>query len=111
MSNKRILPADVYDALELSALAYGGIGAGRWVEDGGAGFGSAPADIPVCASGHAFAADPTNEMWHVLQSADLGIRHNDPAVVRINVRRGNDYSLARVSFAEWCAELGVERGS
>lgn len=60
MRAKRVvLPADVYDTLELSALAYGGIGAGSFGEGTGGGPLVRVLDEhcpPMCAAGHAYAS-------------------------------------------------------
>lgn len=109
---RRVLPADVFDALEFSALAYGGIGAGRWTQGG----------APLCAVGHAVVASGghdgavlMSDTFHaeiVLVAPWLAAceDENDRAVRAINTRRKRERN-ARVSFADWCAELGVERGS
>lgn len=106
-ATKRVLPADVYDTLELSALAYGGIGAGRAFD--------CPDGDPVCISGHIyFAAADLNDEEEMRNALLLGheapIDVNDPAVRRINRRRGAPLN-ARVPFDLWRAELGVERGA
>lgn len=101
----RVLPAEVYDTLELSAIAFGGIGAGECFVN----------DEPYCLAGHfLFAADTESLAPNPMRAALLGPREcyadfNDPAVQRINRRRGAPLN-ARVSFAEWCAELHVVRG-
>lgn len=106
----RVLPPDVYDALELSALAYGGIGAFTvGTEEKG----------PVCVLGHVrFLAGVPLASWTPSMNADyvalrnavpVGPYENDAAVARINRRRDKPESR-RVSFADWCAELGVVRG-
>jgi hypothetical protein len=99
----RVLPADVYDTLEFSALVYGGIGRLYWHERG---------DVyaaPVCIRGHAITADPTDEVRRVLDRAEIFCSDSDHAVGVINDRKGRDRS-ARVAFQEWCAELGIVRG-
>lgn len=101
MKIKRVLPADVYDTLELSALAYDGIGAGRFCRD----------NTPCCVFGHAYRAVAVglDVITDALRSAGIGINNNDEAVERINKRKNKPFDT-RVSFAEWCAELGVVRG-
>lgn len=105
----RVLPADIYDTLELSALAYGGIGAERLAVG--------RANRPFCAMGHLWAASTADFSWDggplpipVLAAWDAGIGGavNDNAVRRINERKKRP-KCSRVSFAEWCAELRVER--
>lgn len=99
MSDLRILPADVYDALELSALVYGGIGAGRFREANG---------VPYCVLGH--ASDLDVDVHGALRDSGIGVATNDDAVYAINVRRGTGYQDARVSFEDWRTEIGVTRG-
>ena len=101
MSNKRVLPADVWDTLELSALAFEGIGAGHMFD----------ADIPLCVVGHACYADsPSGAVEDALWAADIWGPSNDFAVRTINRRRGT-YSEARVPFEDWAKELNVVRGA
>lgn len=109
MSEKpvRVLPADVYDTLELSAYAYGGVG-GFWMWD--------YRYAPCCILGHAvFAVPPMKEnpvvgaLDRLHFSANL-IAANDRAVRSVNTRKGRKRPNARVPFADWCAELGVVRG-
>jgi len=105
------LPADVYDALELSALAYGGIGAGKDTENMYRCGYEADA-IPWCAYGHARAAQAliAGEVSRALSKIQLRPGGSDFAVNDINLRLGSESINARVSFAEWCAELRVVRG-
>lgn len=119
-----VLDADVYDTLELVALAYGGIGAGEWFK--GDGMRNDDDAVPCCVHGMAMLAigytsefEPASHAF-VLEEAlgDAGIKYNnnDRAVRNINMRRGRAtmstpaFALARVPFAEWCAELNVVRG-
>lgn len=107
---KRVLPSDVYDTLELSALAFGGIGGGVWYEyeaerDPRTGLSKIVA--PVCAIGHwEFARGKYNR---AMALHDITTDESDNAVVSINKRRRRD-GYQRVTFERWCAELGVERG-
>ena len=101
---KRVLPADVYDALEFSALVEDGIGAGRKFVV------STVGRVPYCIYGHANAL--CGECGDALRAAGIrAIGDNDRAVADINARKRTGNRDARVSFADWCAELGVERGS
>src|SRR5437764_523284 len=96
----RTLPADVYDALELSAYAFGGIGMGRYSE-----YELGFARAPVCAIGHAAWLDNDSLRGDVavaLQAAHIAETVNDKAVRRILRGVGG-----RVSFADWCAALNV----
>lgn len=114
MTEKRVLPADAYDALELSALAFGGIGRGSYL-DWGVDDGDDP-KAPRCIMGHAgwvvgdIHVQSDGAVYSVL-SRCLGQPEtlNDDAVFAINKRLGRD-DRARVSFKAWCRELDVERG-
>lgn len=100
----RVLPADVYDTLEFSALVYGGIGGG-WTTDRDG--------TPFCAIGHADHVVPSvcedGPVVVALFGADVDGRMNDWAVAAINARRGRPL-LGRVTFEEWAKELGIVRG-
>jgi hypothetical protein len=107
----RVLPADVYDTLELSALAYGGIGGGRFHDKRGA---------PYCVRGHAAAAASSSDKdWYprggpvneALTDAGLGLAPNDRAVHSLNARRDGAWLNRRVRFEDWCKELNVVRGA
>jgi hypothetical protein len=127
-----VLPADVYDTLELSAFAHGGIGADsyntgndsatEYVDDEGGLLGrfGRPADgaespalgAPVCAVGHAaFAAIPRRFGWYNLINGNT-IDENDEAVMHINKRKGKTGAEVynRVTFEEWVSELNIRRG-
>lgn len=114
MTEKRTLPADVYDALELSALAFGGIGRGAYLDWD---FDGDDAKAPRCILGHAawlvddLRVMSDGEVCSVLYE-QLGNAEsvNDTAVRSINWRRGRDGDR-RVSFKAWCKELNVERGA
>lgn len=100
MEKQRVLPADAYDAMELSAMAFGGIGLGRvWDSH----------HRPVCAYGHAaFACDVdnvSNPIFDALRGAGIDSIESDKVV-----RRLAGSPTARVPFTDWCAELGVVRG-
>lgn len=105
---KRLLPPEVFDALHLSSLAFGGIGGG-WVRD---------LDAPLCAIGHAlFVEHGAHAWWNLpldaaaksaLFEADIDGGRNDEAIAAINRRRGLRDTYARVSFEDWCAELNVD---
>lgn len=103
----RPLDPDVYDALELSALAFGGIGAGRCYLNNG---------DPFCAVGHLDsiadnAADARRGYGAVLRlfgGRSVGLS-NDNAVIRYNAGK-NRPKYARIPFEAWCKELGIVRG-
>jgi hypothetical protein len=110
----RTLPPDVYDALELSALAFGGIGAGQNAENVSQ-QGYEPTAIPICIIGHAYGLlGKPEDCWnapalHALRLAGITISVNDPAVVTA-LQRLNRPVTGRVTFKQWCKELGVVRG-
>lgn len=103
----RVLPADVYDALELSAEAFGGIGAGRFGDPKNF-------DCPLCIYGHADFLDSgspygrAGALNEALGNAGITINANDTAVRRATGHMPG--SGARITFAQWCQALGVERG-
>jgi hypothetical protein len=107
MKRTRTLPPDVYDALELSAEVYGGIGQ-PWLYDY-----NTPADLtgqhaPCCIYGHACHVGSV-DIIGMLEKAGATGQGSDRAVRAINRRKRRD-EHARVSFADWCAELNVVRG-
>lgn len=101
---QKVLPADVYDALELSAWEFGGIGASEWEDAVGR---------PLCIHGHRrFITENLEQHWEVgqaLYAAGLSMDANDHAVRAINARYGAPPN-ARVPFNKWCKELNVVRG-
>jgi hypothetical protein len=105
----RVLPADVYDTLELSALVFDGIGRLR-LRNGDRG------DRPCCIHGHAYASEHQygwgmeGEMSSSLFSAQVSTYVNDDAVAAINKRKHLPFDT-RVSFPDWCAELDIVRGA
>lgn len=107
MSAVRVLPADVFDALELSAEAFGGIGAGFMYHHG-------DRFRPCCIHGLAEFAE-ANEGYRLndaLFGAGIGGNDNDAAVYAINARKDpNGYNDTPVTFAEWASELNVVRGA
>ena len=109
----RELPADVYDALELSALAFGGIGAGSLTADHAYPYGVRGwhAVDPLCAMGHAGALDGKylGGAWKAVTKTGIDGPVNDFAVRVINRRKRRPRN-ARVTFREWCRELNVVRG-
>jgi hypothetical protein len=102
-SAKVKLPPELFDLLHLSALEHGGIGANFYY--GG------NADEPHCVIGHA-----NDLQWNLGAPLRTALerqkfepfRDNDPAVYRINKRRGESVMWARVPFEEWCLEAGVD---
>ena len=107
----RVLPPDEYDALELGAEMVGGIRQGLWWDHDG---------CPNCA--HGIAAFVTNAVQYgtpevhanpvsrALRQVGIGGLDSDWACEAINERKGRDL-YTRVTFAEWCKELGVVRGT
>lgn len=110
MQTSRVLPADIYDTLELSAEAYGGIGRGEYFET----LLSSADPAPVCIVGHAVISGIERRVGDaqrvLLDAYGIDILANDRAVERINRRRRLG-EFERVPFPDWCAELGVERGA
>lgn len=108
---KRILPADVYDTLELAALAYGGVGQGSWTTVGVDG-----EVVPVCAHGLAEFADNTAFLDHssplrmALRLAGVTIEANDTTVRNWQARHKAN-SLTRMPWDEYCAALNIVRGN
>jgi hypothetical protein len=103
----RVLPADVYDALELSALVYGGIGAGwyYWPPMGV----SPGEEIPHCIFGHADACDG-EVIQPALMKVGIDTVVNDDAVHAVQKRKPS-MDTPRITFKQWCKELGVVRGA
>jgi hypothetical protein len=116
MSAKRILPADVYDALEFAALAFGGIGATEFAFDAHGGHvcgDSSMAVAPNCAFGYADWLDCgqcNRDDNASLRAAGISAHLNDKVVEYYNAKRRRRPE-SRIPFADWCAELGVERGT
>jgi len=102
----RVLPADVYDTLELSALAFGGIGRGSYFDEDE---NSEPPVTPCCIHGHGMVAGRLNppRPWEesqvndALWTADIGVNTND------SIFQPDE---TRISFEEWCKRLNVVRG-
>jgi hypothetical protein len=97
----RVIPADVYDYLELSAEAAGGVGGWAFRDDQG---------VPVCIWGHAGDAN-ASEVVDALSGTGISFVTNDDAVAEINAKIGVERHSARVPFALWAEELGVVRGA
>jgi hypothetical protein len=105
-TTRRQLPADVYDTLELAALANGGVGAGF-------AFHRHNPQMPCCIHGLAeFAGDGNRTLNYALSSVGIDGDTNDAGVEAINARKDpGGYTDTAVTFAEWCAELNVVRGT
>ena len=110
----RVLPADIFDALEFSALVHGGIGARQY-------FAQEDHRAPLCIIGHACFLDgrdaPLGLSWsnsvggveRAVRQLGLCIVHeNDNAVDRLADSEDPD---ARIPFDAWCQALGVVRGN
>lgn len=116
----RVLPADVYDTLEFAALAFGGIGGGRYTDTVEY---DAERDAwlyaPVCAIGFGRVIngdydyqplDGDESLEMALRAVGISEGTNDAAVMDINVRLGVADPEARVPFKKWAKELNVVRG-
>lgn len=100
-SEKIVLPADEFDALEMSVYVAGGVGRGIFFEDH---FWHGCA--PVCLLGHlAFVHNTSAGML----PNPVSTTRNDAAVDRINARKGAPHG-ARVSWEEYTKELPLVRG-
>lgn len=113
-AGKRVLPADVYDFLELSALAEGGISAGKFTRFDGR-------DLAHCGcihghAGQALADDlelpcaEADEAREALLAAGIDFPENDEAVRAINCRKGIPFADDPVTWREFVTELNVVRG-
>lgn len=104
-ASTRVLPADVYDTLELSAFAFGGVGCG-WSTDEG--------DDPLCIIGHARHVDPgyeycdeDNEFSVALMKAGVNMGSNDDTLLHAGVARYKE----RVSWERYCELMNIERAA
>lgn len=109
-----ILPADVYDALEFSALVYGGIGAGAYRDYASDDYDN-EAVAPRCILGHgAWITDAgyvgNADVFPVLVAAGIDERFNDTLVHdALKAGKGNPRTM-RISFGEYVALAGIVRG-
>lgn len=118
-SKKRILAADAFDALELSALIFGGIGADHFATPLTECYPDPGTGSPVCILGHAgfvtetdsYTANPVGSALAAAYDGDVwkAAEANNDAVRAINHRRGYLPS-ARVSWREYTKETGLTRG-
>lgn len=118
MTNVRVLPADVFDAIELEALVYGGIGAGLFFKEIIRDDGGLNEHVPYCVWGMQSDLEetstiniinPITEVAIALRSVGIGTGTNDSAVTKVNARRHRPV-LNRISFKSWAEELNVVRG-
>lgn len=108
--SKREMKADVYDYLELAALAFGGIGRGAFYDDSR---GRVDYDCPLCVHGAGFACEPLNTISETDVTSELsrlGIKYdtNDRAVEQINARLGR-WKNTRVTWTRFRKHLGIVR--
>jgi hypothetical protein len=105
------LPADVYDALELSAIAYGGIGEGTfgdWKDGNGTG--------PRCIVGHAWClregqpAHAGSAVSQALSAAGIDVSFNDRLVKRA-LDEGAGIGDDRISWDEYVKRGNIVRGA
>lgn len=109
MTTQRVLNKDVYDTLEFSALAFGGIGGGSMFDCDETG----AVEVPFCAVGHLRFFSGDTDVEYVTTKGGAGaisVWENDAAVREIN-RRRRAFPGARVTFKQWCKELNVIRGA
>lgn len=104
---ERVLPADVFDTLDLTSFIYKGIGAGddwEFLIDHA---------IPCCIHGQAVEADAGNHMSEAsaaLYLAGITRDRNDQTVRAINRRKRRSIN-SRVDFlTEYVPELNITRG-
>lgn len=119
---KRVLPADVFDVLEFSALVFGGVGANFFAEPTTVCYPPPGLTAPICLLGHAgFVTELAVERYTdgpvagALADAFGGdvwsaTKANNDAVQAINARRGKSDISGRVSWKALCAELNIVRG-
>jgi hypothetical protein len=119
---RRVLPADVYDALEFAAEEFGGIGGGSYFT--AFAWAGSPQDCPWCVHGLADEVEFTEPLPYAagmryggeVSTALRGGVHllastSYPATAPCGSRSAaRARSSGKVTFAEWAAELGVERG-
>ena len=119
----RVLPADVYDTLELAAEAFGGIGGGPFYLDGDVFEDSRERlTCPNCAHGLALFAEGLgyarsyhdeeyglSHLREALDAAGINASENDWGVAQINARKRRDENT-RVTFEEWVAQFNIVRG-
>lgn len=110
--SRREMKADVFDYLELAALAYGGIGREAFyaydlveLRD--------DRNCPVCVHGIGFASDEINlvdenEVTRELSRLGITYKTNDGAVYEINQRLGRDPDT-RVTWPRYRKHLGIVR--
>lgn len=107
MTTTRVFPADVYDYLKGEVAKHGGVGAGeysstRWIFW----------QVPCCIHGykrHCEVPWLRDRIETALDSSGVSISANDRAVPSINMWRRRALN-ARVSWSDYCAELGIVRG-
>ena len=100
MPKRIVLEPDVFDVFELSAEAYGGIGAGScwdWHNN----------QIPLCIMGH---REEFRDEFVVGNLWLCNTSKNDKAVTKYN-RNHNRPSDARLTWAEYCEARNIVRGA
>lgn len=99
MRTQVVLPADVYDTLEFSALVFGGIGHSHSLDGDGS---------PLCAVGHCIIAD--GRSGDMMKAVILAVEQDHGGPVSLWNDSGFLPSEGRISFDDWCARLNVLRG-
>jgi hypothetical protein len=104
------LPADVFDTLEIMALAVGGVGHHADYIWG-------TPTIPYCIHGLAKASETypgqpdSKYIENILYSYGISREYNDRVVSQILEKKSLDKKRHRISFKEWCEGTKVVRGT
>jgi hypothetical protein len=112
-----VLHPDKFDALELAAMEFGGVGAGMWWKDQDNG--SVDYNCPICVNGLAVVAELPLEPFGFRDDmcpsdrADITTNQNDRTVESL-IKQGRytvgQDGIERVTWADFCEELNVVRG-
>lgn len=110
-TKERELPGDVYDALQMSAEAYGGIGAGKFYD-----YTQNP-PAPFCYIGHLQQSGAVEGKLSMGEAFGIWASENDVAVESVNLRQKpaiRPFSVeagTRIPFDQWTKELNVKRAA
>lgn len=111
----RVISADVYDALELQALALGGIGAGRWFRADSTKPRQLDISCPVCINGMGVSFGLSNDVL-VSRVREIGVStaENDTVVSDLRAQGkgiADEFGHVRVPFADYAKKLNLVRGN